>query len=63
MMLTMSAGFLRCDLETAFATDGTGSRSRTCMAWSPLRPWTSPNSTRVPGFSAGVPAGSASART
>ena len=57
MMLTMSAGFLRCDLDTDLATDATGSSSRTCRAWSPLRPWTSPNSTRVPGLSGCVPAG------
>src|SRR3954470_13739146 len=63
MMLTMSAGFLRCAFETALATDTTGSSSRTCSAWSPLRPWTRPNSTRAPGLSVEVPAGSASART
>ena len=63
MMLTMSAGFLRCDLETALATEGTGSSSRTCMAWSPLSALDAPNSTRAPGLRAGAPAGRASART
>ncbi len=58
-MLTMSAGFLR----SAFDTDWVGSSSRTCRAWSPRRPCTIPNSTRVPAFSVGTPAGSASLRT
>src|SRR3954451_12843626 len=63
MMLTMSAGFLRFAFDTAFATDFTGSSTRTWRAWSPLRPCTSPNSTRVPGFSVATPAGRAAGRT
>src|SRR5688572_6189112 len=59
MMLTMSAGFFR----SAFDTDCVGSRTRTCSAWSPLRPWTTPNSTRVPAFRVATPAGRAAART
>jgi hypothetical protein len=63
MMFTMSAGFLRFALETDLATETTGSSSRTWSAWSPLRPWTRPNSTRAPGLSVTVPAGRASERT
>ena len=58
MMFTMSAGFLRWDLETASATEDRV--EWTGMAGWPLVPWTSPNSTRAPGFRRAHPAGRAS---
>src|SRR5215218_4288287 len=60
MMGTSSSGFLRLFAATVAATDGSGSRMRTCSAWSPRRPATMPNSTRWPGLSSAVPAGRAS---
>src|SRR6476620_2773018 len=58
-MLTISAGFL----SWAFDSDGGASRRRTWSAWSPLRPWATPNSTRVPGLSVATPSGRADDRT
>src|SRR5580693_7418519 len=54
-MTTISSGLFRMTL----ATVGGGSSSRTWRAWTPRRPSATPNSTRWPGLSAVVPAGSA----
>src|SRR5215218_3869125 len=46
-------------LRLLAVTEGIGSRTVTVSACSPRLPSTMPNSTRLPGFSAGTPAGSA----
>ncbi|WP_324275939.1 hypothetical protein [Blastococcus brunescens] len=46
MIGTSSSGFFRLFAATVAATDGSGSRIRTCSAWSPRLPATMPNSTR-----------------
>src|SRR5665811_35403 len=57
MMTAMSSAGLRWD----FVIDGTGSRTWTDRACGPRRPSATPKSTRVPGFGAVTPAGSAEA--
>src|ERR1035438_9089028 len=57
MITIISSGFLPACLTAA--TDGGGSRTRSCSAWAPLRPSATPNSTRCPCRSAVVPEGSA----
>ena len=52
---TSSSGFFFDAAAWVAATDGSGSSTRTCSAWSPRRPATMPNSTRWPGLRSRFP--------